>query len=120
MNSGHTVVTTPPSLNARSVRHALGISRDRMGRLLEVTSKTVARLEDQGRLPAQSAAATRLAKLKELVDLGLLVYKPEGFAQFMVAPLPTFGGLNGLQMIERGDIERVYSELASTYEGVPS
>ena len=114
------VLTTPPSLNPRAVRLSLGISRDRMGRLLEVTSKTVARLEDQERLPAQSAAATRLAKLKELVDLGLLVYTPEGFAQFMATPLPTFGGLNALQMIERDDIERVYAELASTYEGVPS
>lgn len=114
------MVTTPPSLNPRSIRRSLGISRDRMGRLLEVTSKTVARLEDQDRLPAQSAAATRLAKLKELADLGLLVYTPEGFAQFMATPLPAFGGLNALQMIERGDIERVFAELASTYEGVPS
>ena len=63
------MVTTPPSLNPRAVRLSLGISRDRMGRLLEVTSKTVARLEDQERLPAQSAAATRLARLKELADL---------------------------------------------------
>jgi len=114
------VVATPPSLNPRAVRLALGISRDRMARLLEVTSKTVARLEDQERLPAQSAAATRLAKLKELVDLGLLVYARAGFVQFMATPLPAFGGLNALQMIERGDIERVYGELASTYEGVPS
>jgi len=114
------VVTTPPSLNPRAVRRSLGISRDRMGRLLDLTSKTVARLEDQERLPAQSAAATRLAKLKELVDLGLLVYMPEGFTQFMATPLPTFGGLSALQMIERGDIERVYAELASTYEGVAS
>jgi DNA-binding XRE family transcriptional regulator len=114
------MVTTPPSLNPRSIRQSLGISRDRMGRLLEVTSKTVARLEDQDRLPAQSAAATRLAKLKELADLGLLVYTPEGFVQFMATPLPAFGGLNALQMIERGDIDRVFAELASTYEGVPS
>ena len=112
--------TTPPVLNPRAVRLAMGISRDRMGRLLEVTSKTVARLEDENRLPAQAAAATRLARLKEIVDLGLLVFTPEGFAQFIATPLPTFDGLNALQMIERGEIERVYAELASTYEGVPS
>ena len=114
------MVTTPPSLNPRAVRLSLGISRDRMGRLLEVTSKTVARLEDQDRLPAQAAAATRLAKLKEVVDLGLLVFTREGLVKFMATPLPTFSGLSALQMIERGDIERVYAELAATYEGVPS
>jgi hypothetical protein len=113
------MVTTPPRLSPRQVRLALGISRDRMGRLLEVTSKTIGRLEDQDRLPAQAAAATRLAKLKELADLGLLVYTPAGFAHFMATPLPVFGGLTALQLIERGEVERVFAELASTYEGVP-
>lgn len=111
--------TTPPTLSARQVRLALGVSRDRMGRLLEVTSKTVGRLEDQNRLPAQPATATRLAKLKELTDLGLLVYAPDGFARFMATPLPVFGGLTGLQLVERGEVERVFAELASTYDGVP-
>ena len=54
------------------------------------------------------------------MDLGLLVYTPDGLAQFMATPLPVFGGLTALQLIERGDIERVFAELASTYEGVPS
>ena len=111
---------TPPTIDSRQVRHALGISRDRMGRLLEVTSKTVGRLEDEQRLPTQPAVATRLAKLKELADLGVLVYTPGGFARFMATPLPAFDGLIALQLIERGDIERVYAELAATYEGVPS
>ena len=111
---------TPPELNPREVRRALGISRDRMGRLLEVTSKTVGRLEEQNRLPTQPATASRLARLKELVDLGLLVYTPDGFARFMATPLPVFGGQTALQLIERGEIERVFAELASTYEGVPS
>jgi hypothetical protein len=110
---------TPPTLSPRQVRLALGVSRDRMGRLLEVTSKTIGRLEDQNRLPAQSATATRLAKLKELADLGVLVYTSEGFARFMATPLPVFGGLTGLQLVERGEVERVFAELASTYEGVP-
>lgn len=115
-----TAARTPPTIAPRQVRLALGISRDRMGRLLEVTSKTIARLEDESRLPAQAAVASRLARLKELADLGLLVYTPEGFAQFMATPLPVFGGLTALQLIERGQIETVFAELASTYEGVPS
>jgi hypothetical protein len=111
---------TPPTLRPRAIRLALGVSRDRMGRLLEVTSKTVGRLEDQDRLPAQPATATRLAKLKELVDLGLLVYTADGFVRFMATPLPVFGGLTALQLIERGEVERVFGELASTYEAVPA
>jgi DNA-binding XRE family transcriptional regulator len=115
-----TAARTPPTLDAREVRLALGISRDRMGRLLEVTSKTVARLEEESRLPARPAAASRLARLKELADLGRVVYTSEGFSRFMAAPVPVFGGLTSLHLIEGGDIERVFAELASTYEGVPS
>jgi DNA-binding XRE family transcriptional regulator len=114
-----TAARTPPTIEPRQVRLSLGISRDRMGRLLEVTAKTIGRLEDENRLPAQPAVATRLAKLKELTDLGLLVYTPDGFARFVATPLPVFGGLNALQLIERGEVERVFAELASTYEGVP-
>ena len=114
-----TAARTPPTIEPRQVRLSLGISRDRMGRLLEVTAKTIGRLEDENRLPAQPAVATRLAKLKELTDLGLLVYTPDGFARFVATPLPVFGGLNALQLIERGKVERVFAELASTYEGVP-
>ena len=115
-----TAARTPPTIDSRQVRLTLGISRDRMGRLLEVTSKTIGRLEDERRLPAQPAVATRLARLKELTELGLLVYTPEGFARFMSTPLPTFSGLTALQLIERGEIERVFAELAATYEGVPA
>jgi DNA-binding XRE family transcriptional regulator len=115
-----TAARIPPTIDSLQVRRALGISRDRMGRLLDVTAKTVGRLEDEQRLPAQPAVATRLAKLKELVDLGLLVYTPEGFARFMATALPVFGGFTALQLIERGEIERVFAELAATYEGIPA
>jgi hypothetical protein len=109
---------TPPTIDARQIRLALGVSRDRMGRLLEVTSKTVGRLEDGNRLPAHPAAATRLVRMKELADLGLLVYTPDGFKRFLATPLPVFGALTALQLIERGEIDRVFAELAATYEGV--
>jgi DNA-binding XRE family transcriptional regulator len=115
-----TAARIPPTIHPRKVRQSLGISRDRMGRLLEVTSKTVARIEDKERLPAQPAVATRLARLTELADLGLLVYSPEGFARFMATPQPVFGGFTALHLIERGEIERVLAELAATYEGIPT
>jgi transcriptional regulator with XRE-family HTH domain len=109
-----------PVVSARRVRAALGISRERMGRLLDVTAKTVARLEDRERLPASAAVASRLAQIQEIVDLGLIVLTPAGFAQFVSTPLPVFRGLTALQLIERGETERVMGTLASLYEGVPS
>jgi transcriptional regulator with XRE-family HTH domain len=113
-------VSAPPGPNVRALRAALGISRDRMGRLLEVTPKTVERLEESGRLPSNPLVATRLARIQEIVDLGLLVYTPEGFRQFMATPLPSFGSLSALQLLERGEAERVFGALATDYEGAPT
>jgi transcriptional regulator with XRE-family HTH domain len=128
-STGSTLVTertavqlpgAPPIVGARRARAALGISRERMARLLDVTAKTVSRLEERDRLPASPAAATRLAQIQEIVDLGLMVFSPEGFAQFVSTPLPVFRSLTALQMIERGEIEQVFGALASLYEGAPA
>ena len=110
----------PPIVSARRLRAALGISRERMARLLDVTAKTVARLEERDRLPASAAVATRLAQIQEIVDLGLIVFTPDGFARFMSTPFPAFRSLTALQLIERGETEQVLGALASLYEGAPS
>jgi hypothetical protein len=89
-----------------------------MGRLLDVTGKTVERLEAEGRPPA--AAAARLAQVQEIVGLGLVVFTADGFARFVATPAPLFGGLTALQLVERGEAERVVAALAALYEGVPA
>jgi DNA-binding XRE family transcriptional regulator len=113
-------LAAPSVVSARRVRAALAISRERMARLLDVTAKTVARLEEHDRLPANPAVATRLAQVQEVVDLGLIVFTADGFARFMSTPFPAFGSLTALQLIERGEIERVFGALASLYEGAPA
>lgn len=111
---------TPPAVNIRRIRVALGISRERMARLLDLTAKTVMRLEEQDRLPTSSANLTRLAKIQEIVDLGLVVFTPEGFTRFMSTPFPAFRGLTALQLIERDEPDRVFGALVSLHEGTPS
>lgn len=110
----------PLTVNVRHIRSALGISRERMARLLDLTAKTVTRLEKRDRLPTRSTAVTRLAKVQEIVDLGLVVVTPEGFARFMSTPFPAFHGLTALQLIERDEPDQVFGPLVSLYEGTPS
>ena len=109
----------PPLVSTRRVRAALGISRERMARLLDVTAKTVARLEERDRLPARAPVATRLAQIQEIVDLGVTVFTADGFARFVSTPLPAFRSLTALQLLERGETEQVFGVLASLYEGAP-
>ncbi|MGH2356107.1 MAG: transcriptional regulator [Chloroflexota bacterium] len=108
------------AIDARQLRAALALSRERMARLLDVSWKTVERMEASGRLPTNAAAAARLAQIQQIVEFGQAVYTPEGFAHFVSTPLPTFGGLTALQMIERGQGDQVLGALVTDYEGAPT
>jgi hypothetical protein len=104
-------------VDPRAVRDGLDLSYERMGRLLDVSGRTVVRMEEVGRGPRSAAVAERLGQLAQIVELGQLVYSPEGWHRFLTLPQPRFGGLTALQLIERGDAARVIGALATDYEG---
>jgi hypothetical protein len=120
--AGWTMVTERVTYTLRpdELRRDLNLSRERMARLVDVSAKTVERWEHQQALPARASSRVRdqLAHIQEMRDLGLSVYTPEGFRQFLRTPLPTFGGKTPLQMIEQGEIDAVIAALASDYEGL--
>ena len=104
-------------IDPRAVRDGLHLSYERMGRLLDASGRTVLRMEELGRVPRSAAVAERLAQLAQIVELGQLVYSPEGWQQFLTLPQPRFDGRTALQLIERGEAERVLGALATDYEG---
>ena len=108
------------TLRPEELRRDLSLSRERMARLVDVSAKTVERWEQQQSLPARSSSRIRiqLAQIQGVRDLGLCVYTPEGFRQFLRSPLPSFDGRTPLQMIEQGKANDVIAALASDYEGL--
>jgi DNA-binding XRE family transcriptional regulator len=111
---------TSPAATIRplELRRDLDLSRERMARLFDVSAKTIERWERSQSLPSSRRVMIQLAQLKEMRDLGLMVYTPEGFRLFMRSPLPDLGGQTPLQMIEQGKIEEVIGALAGDYEGL--
>lgn len=107
----------PINIVLRDIRRDLGVSRERMARLLDVSSKTVERWEERETPPPNRTAQERLVKLQQIVDLGLQVYTPEAFRAFMTLPMPAFDGRTAFQLIEMGEIDRVYGEIVADYEG---
>jgi DNA-binding XRE family transcriptional regulator len=107
-------------LPLHELRRDLSLSRERMARLVDVSAKTIERWEQQHGLPERSSERLRgrLAQIREVRDLGLCVYTPEGFRQFLKTPLPVFAGRTPLQMIEQGQTDDVIAALASDYEGL--
>ena len=106
-----------PGLHPREIRASLGISRERMARLFDVSAKTIERWEAREDLPPSNAARRLLVQLQEIAELAHIVYTPKGVERFMTTPFPAFDGRTALQVIEAGDTERVFGALAGTYEG---
>lgn len=106
------------ALDVTQIRSELGLSRDRLSRLLDVAPKTIERWERQAALPAGTRQRQQLSRLKEIAELGLTVYTPAGFHLFLRTPLPVFGNRTALQLIETGEAELVLGALASDYEGL--
>ena len=106
------------SLNLTVMRFELGLSRERMARLLDVSAKTIERWEQRGSAPRATADQQRLLQIREILDLGRIVYTDEGLHLFLTTPMPVFDGSTALQMIERGEGERVFAALATDYEGL--
>lgn len=110
-----TIRATP--LHPRDLRDVLRLSRERLARLIGVSAKTVERWEAQPVRPARDDVRARMAQLHEIASFGAAVYSREGLADFLDAPLAEWGGLTALQLIERGEADRVLASLASDYEG---
>lgn len=104
-------------LNPLDIRQGLAISQERMSTLLKVSTKTVTRWEKGERLPSDQDALSRLAKLKEIKELGLMIYTPVGLQEFLKTPLPVFGGRCAFDLLQSGDYETVISALVADFEG---
>lgn len=111
------VIDRNQPLNPLDIRQGLAISQERMSTLLHVSTKTVTRWEKGERRPSDRDTLLRLAKLKEIQELGLMVYTPEGLKEFLNTPLPVFGGRCALDLLVLGDYEPVISALATDFEG---
>lgn len=112
------IATQTAALQPKELRRDLDLSRERMARLVDVSSKTVERWEEQKAFPASSRVRVQLAQIQEMRDLGLTVYTHEGFREFLKTPLLSFKGRTPLQLVEQGEIDQVIAVLASDYEGL--
>ena len=105
-------------LSPRRLRDELRVSRERMGRLVDVSARTIARWEEGDALPTNRQTLAQLAQIRVVLDLGLKVYTTDGLVTFLNTPLPVFGGRTALQLIEQDEADRVIAALAADYEGV--
>ena len=115
--SGSLTLTPKKPISIAEVRKDLGISREKMARLLDVSSRSIQRWEEHNQLPSNRWVMRVLNDIALIVELGNLVFEPEGFRMVMNTPQPGFGNRSGLAAIEAGQPNIVLGELAGLYEG---
>ena len=100
------------------VRRSLGLTRKLFSRLTGYSERTIASWEAGGKPDEPGLRRIReterfQAKLAEVV-------RPEEIPNWLDTPNEAFGGLKPLEVIERGEIDRLWNMIYYLESGVPS
>ena len=112
--------TTPdikPGLAVR-LRHRMQLNQTLFARLLPVSVRTLATLES-GKPPTE-VVARRLNELLRLTNALSEVIQKESLGAWLKVPNPAFNGLKPLEVIDRGETDRIWSMIFYLRSGVPS
>jgi DNA-binding transcriptional regulator YiaG len=101
----------------RKIRERLSLSMESLGKMLQVSSKTIGRWEETNHGPKSPNQILSVHKLKEIVDLGCQIYTEEGLHEFLFEPQHVFNGHTAYQLISIGEYDAVISALVADYEG---
>jgi transcriptional regulator with XRE-family HTH domain len=105
-------------LHVRDIRHRLGLSRKLFSRLSGYSERAVA--EWEAGKPMSTASIQRLNELARLED-GLNRVMKRGFIpDWLQAPNGAFSGLKPLEVVERGEIDRLWGMIFRLESGTPS
>ncbi len=108
------IPTKPP---AADLRKLLQLNQALFARLLSVSVRTLATLEAGA--PSTSVVARRLTELQRLTDGLTEVLRSESLGNWLQTPNEAFAGLKPLEVIERGQSDRIWSMIYFLRSGVP-
>jgi DNA-binding XRE family transcriptional regulator len=99
------------------LRERLNMTREVFGRLVNVSVRAIAAAErdqtDVGKLQRPYAEVARLYEaLSEVVE-------PKAIGPWFVTPNEAFGGLKPMELIERGEIDRLWDMVYRLQTGMP-
>jgi DNA-binding transcriptional regulator YiaG len=100
------------------LRKRLQLNQAVFARLLPVSVRSLATLES-GAAPSE-VVARRLNELRRLANALTEVIKPESLGKWLQAPNAAFDGLKPLEVIDRGESDRIWSMIYFLRSGVPA
>src|SRR5438094_761819 len=103
---------------AAELRQRLQLKQVDFARLLPVSVRSLVTLESGS--PPTEAVARRLTELGRLTNALSEVIKPEALGRWLQTPNEAFDGFKPLEVIDRGESDRLWSMIYFLRSGVPS
>ena len=107
-----------PHDDVHALRQKLRLSRKLFSRLCQYSERAIADWEGGG--PLAGPSRQRMRELARLYDSLTDIMKHEFIGQWLLAPNDALGGLKPLEVIERGQIDRLWRMIYLAESGVPS
>lgn len=105
-------------LDAARIRHELGVTRRDFARLTGYSERSIASWEG-GEEPSAKGLQS-LNEAKRLRDALAEVMQPDSIADWLTTPNDAFRGLKPLEVIERGEADRIWRMIYYLESGEPS
>jgi DNA-binding transcriptional regulator YiaG len=103
---------------ASALRRVLGLSQPEFARLFPVSLRTLVTMESGARMTEPQVR--RLNELTRLTNALAEVIRKESLGPWLKEPNSAFEGLKPVEVIERGEVDRIWSMIYFLRSGVPS
>lgn len=100
------------------LRVQLGLNRAHFSRLIGCSERALASWESETLKPNQ-AADRQIVQLRRILEAAARVMQPKFVGRWLVAPNEAFGGLKPIEVIERGEVDRLWRALFAAESGMP-
>ncbi|MBI4605035.1 MAG: DUF2384 domain-containing protein [Planctomycetes bacterium] len=110
--------TTSLQISAREIREKLGLQRKLFARIVGYSERAVAGWEADR--PLRGASLQRMREVARLREALARVMKERHVGHWLMTPNPAFGGLKPVEVIERGEIDRIWRMIYELESGIPA
>lgn len=100
------------------IRARLGLNRETFARLVPMSTRNLASIE--GGKQASPTILRRLEELRRVIRALSEVMKKEAVGNWLKRPNNAFDGLKPIEVIERGEIDRIWSMIFQLRSGNPN
>ncbi len=104
-------------VDVAALRRTLGLTRKLFSRLTGYSERAIAKWEGQEALA--DASRQRMREIQRLQQALASVMKPEFVGTWLQTPNDAFGGLKPIEVIERGEIDRLWRMIHELESGTP-